>query len=312
MGKIERTLISALVLYVTLLLLVISAAVKEANDFSYSAAVNTATDLKYKIIAIFSTLIIGAFGVCIPIFGLDPHGIFFLCVRILSPTAIIATCFILLNHATESLTSYEPPWGDFPMTRAVATASSILTMVEVLALASMNRSHSETWWCIAVWGDKEEEKIHVDNSCKTLPCSLGFVVSSVIIGISLGATSSVSLIKPLIAATNLHQLSQGIYLGGRFSKAILEVKKTLVMVMVYSLTTPVGIGIGIGVAEIYKEYIPATLMLSGFSNAAAAGILNCMAIFVCCNQKAQRSLWLLIPCAYVFYSLLRCLFYRWA
>ncbi|CAA7028178.1 unnamed protein product [Microthlaspi erraticum] len=92
---------------------------------------------------------------------------------------------------------------------------------------------------------------------------------------------------------------------------MLEVKKTLVMVMVYSLTTPLGIGIGIGVAEIYKEYIPATLMLSGFSNAAAAGILSYMASFLCYNDKAQRSLKLLLPCPYVFCSLLKCLFYRW-
>ncbi|CAA7028187.1 unnamed protein product [Microthlaspi erraticum] len=311
MGKLEKTLISALVIYVTLLLLIVCAAVKEANDFSYSAAINTATDIKYKIIAIFSTLIVGAFGVCIPIFGLDPHGSFFLFVRILSPTAIFVTCFILLNHPTESLTSYEPPWGDFPMTTAVATASSILAMVEFFALASMNSSPSENWWFKAVGGDKEEEKIHVDNSCKNLPCSSGIVVNSVILGISLGTTSSVSLIKPLIAATTLHQLSQGIYLGGRFSKTMLEVKKTLVMVMVYSLTTPLGIGIGIGVAEIYKEKIPGTLMLSGFLKTAAAGILNYMAIVVGYNHKAQRSLKLLIPFAYVFCLLLKCLFYRW-
>ncbi|CAA7028179.1 unnamed protein product [Microthlaspi erraticum] len=85
--------------------------------------------------------------------------------RLSAPTSIFVTGFILFNHATESLESsfieVEPPWGDFPVTRA---AAEIFTMVEVFALASMNRSPSETWRCIVV-RDIEEEKIHVDNSC---------------------------------------------------------------------------------------------------------------------------------------------------
>ncbi|CAA7034897.1 unnamed protein product [Microthlaspi erraticum] len=56
----------------------------------------------------------------------------------------------------------------------------------------------------------------------------------------------------------------------------------------------VGIGIGIGLAKIYKENSLTTLMVSGFLNAAAAGILNYMAFFIAYHHKAQRGLKLLV------------------
>ena len=43
---------------------------------------------------------------------------------------------------------------------------------------------------------------------------LGIVVHSVIIGMSLGASESVSTIKPLVAALAFHQFFEGIGLGG--------------------------------------------------------------------------------------------------
>ena len=71
MSKLGNTLRSRLVIYLLVLPLLVSAAAEEENDVSCSVPVNSATALKYKIIAIFSTLIIGFFGVCLPIFGLD-------------------------------------------------------------------------------------------------------------------------------------------------------------------------------------------------------------------------------------------------
>ena len=48
------------------------------------------------------------------------------------------------------------------------------------------------------------------------------MVHSVIIGISLGVSPSVSTIKPLLAAITFHQLFEGFGLGGCISEVILN------------------------------------------------------------------------------------------
>lgn len=78
-----------------------------------------------------------------------------------------------------------------------------------------------------------------------------------------------------------------------------DLKKTLIMVIVFSLTTPVGIGIGIGVAEIYYKNGPTTLIVSGSLNAAAAGILLFMAGVTGYNLKPHSTLHMLKACGFV-------------
>ncbi|CAN6805541.1 unnamed protein product [Brassica oleracea] len=73
----------------------------------------------------------------------------------------------------------------------------------------------------------------------------GIVVYSIIVGIALGASSSVSTIKPFIGAITIHQLLEGFRPRRCISKAKFELKKILIMVILYSLTTLVGIGISI-------------------------------------------------------------------
>lgn len=307
---------SLIVVYLlALLVLTVSAAAEEGNDSGCSAAVNSATELKYKIVAIFSTLIFGVFGVCLPIFGLDGDGFFYACVRQFGAyVMLLASVVYILPDATASLTSScigdFQPWGDFPMTRVVARAAAILAMIESKSFASafMNRSHSENHN-----GDDD----HVDNSASqghsvsrqdhnkirlklvTQVLELGIVVHSVIIGIALGASPNLSTIKPLIPAITFHQLFQGVSLGGCISKVKFDLKKTLIMVIVFSLTTPVGIGIGIGVAEIYYKNGPTTLIVSGSLNAAAAGILLFMAGVTGYNLKPHSTLHMLKACGFV-------------
>ncbi|WZZ79368.1 hypothetical protein YC2023_099940 [Brassica napus] len=72
-----------------------------------------------------------------------------------------------------------------------------------------------------------------------------------------------------------------------------ELKKTLTMVIVFSLTAPVEIGIGIGIAEIYYKNGPTTLILSGFLHAAAAGMLLFMAGVTGYNLKPHSTLHML-------------------
>ncbi|CAH8337747.1 unnamed protein product [Eruca vesicaria subsp. sativa] len=128
----------------------------------------------------------------------------------------------------------------------------------------------------------------------------GIVVRSIIVGIALGASLNVSIIKPFIGAISVHQLLGGIRLGHCISKAKFELKKILIMVILISLTTPVGIRIGIGVVEIYKENGRTILMVSGCLNAAAAGILFYMATFRKYPVYTHSSVDMLLACFSVF------------
>ncbi|KAH0862175.1 hypothetical protein HID58_079386 [Brassica napus] len=163
MSKLGNTLRSRLVIYLLVLPLRVSAAAEEENDFSCSVPVNSATGLKYKIIAIFSTLIIGFFG------------------------------------------------GD---------------LIHV---------HNKT----------QHDHNNIRRKLLTHVLESGIVVYSIIVGIALGASSSVSTIKPFIGAITIHQLLEGFRPRRCISKAKFELKKILIMVILYSLTTLVGIGISI-------------------------------------------------------------------
>lgn len=149
--------------------------------------------------------------------------------NLVSPSVICLTCltspaFHILPDAIESLTSSclgdEPPWGDFPMVGVVAVAAVFLTMIESSASSSMKK-------CIAFENKDEENKngdqTHADprqldhNNIRrkllTNVLESGIVVHSIIVGTALGASSSVSIIKPFIGVITFHQLLEGIRLG---------------------------------------------------------------------------------------------------
>ncbi|BAS94501.1 Os05g0472400, partial [Oryza sativa Japonica Group] len=107
---------------------------------------------------------------------------------------------------------------------------------------------------------------------------LGIIVHSIIIGISLGASESPSTIRPLVAALTFHQFFEGIGLGGCIVQARFHLKSAVTMAIFFSLTTPVGIMIGIGISSAYNENSPTALIVEGILDAAAAGILNYMAL----------------------------------
>ncbi|CAH8337743.1 unnamed protein product [Eruca vesicaria subsp. sativa] len=98
MSKLGNTLLLALVIYFLVLPRLVSAEEDEENDSGCSVVVNSATTLTYKIVAIFSTLIVGVFGVCSPIFGLDLVEILF----VLSPypTCVIALIPLCPPHSS--------------------------------------------------------------------------------------------------------------------------------------------------------------------------------------------------------------------
>ncbi|EEE64060.1 hypothetical protein OsJ_18890 [Oryza sativa Japonica Group] len=57
-----------------------------------------------------------------------------------------------------------------------------------------------------------------------------------------------------------------------------HLKSAVTMAIFFSLTTPVGIMIGIGISSAYNENSPTALIVEGILDAAAAGILNYMAL----------------------------------
>ncbi|VAH20244.1 unnamed protein product [Triticum turgidum subsp. durum] len=120
--------------------------------------------------------------------------------------------------------------------------------------------------------------MHASIPFHTTVLELGIIVHSVIIGMSLGASQSASTIRPLVVALTFHQFFEGIGLGGCIVQAKFRLKSVLLMALFFSLTTPVGIVIGIGISSVYDENSPNTLIIQGILSAAAAGILNYMAL----------------------------------
>ncbi|XP_043702357.1 zinc transporter 1-like [Telopea speciosissima] len=280
--------------------------------------INKDEALKYKIGAIASILFGGAVGVCIPILGkrfsaLKPENDIFFIIKAFAAGVILSTGFIhILPDGFVKLTSpclNQNPWGNFPFAGFIAMLSAIGTlMVDTFATAYFNKSHFNQ--AKPVGSDEEngtEHSGHVhvhthathghshgssavaaadDSAASELirhrvisqVLELGIVVHSVIIGISLGASESPSVIRPLVAALTFHQFFEGMGLGGCITQAKFKTRAVVTMALFFSLTTPVGIAIGIGITNVYKENSPTALIIEGVFNAAAAGILIYMSL----------------------------------
>ncbi|THU68048.1 hypothetical protein C4D60_Mb05t31130 [Musa balbisiana] len=233
-----------------------------------------------KIVAIFSILVCGSIGVCIPILGkwipaLDPDRDAFFVIKSFAAGVILATAFIhILPDSFDSLTSsclHPDPWHNFPFAGFGAMIAAIGTlMVDTLATGYFSRPHNavtdETKTDIEIRPDVvHEENIHVHTRAHAHghPSSpqlirhrvisqvleLGIVVHSVIIGIALGASETPSTIKPLVVAISFHQFFEGVGLGGCA-----------------------------GLSSAYDENSPTALIVEGLLNSASAGILIYMSL----------------------------------
>jgi zinc transporter 1/2/3 len=79
---------------------------------------------------------------------------------------------------------------------------------------------------------------------------IGMAIHSMIIGITLGTTTSQSTLTTLSIAIIIHQLFEGIALGSSILKANIDsMLKIFTIILIYSITTPIGIFIGIGIKE---------------------------------------------------------------
>ena len=61
-------------------------------------------------------------------------------------------------------------------------------------------------------------------------------------------------------------------------QAKFKIKSMAMMILFFSLTTPVGIAIGFGISSVYNENSPITLIIEGYLNSIAAGILIYMTL----------------------------------
>ncbi|CAN6249649.1 unnamed protein product [Urochloa humidicola] len=264
--------------------------------------------LNLKIIAIFSILVSSAIGCAIPSLGrrfpaLRPETDLFFAVKAFAAGVILATAFVhILPDAFEKLGSpclVDGPWKKFPFAGLVAMLAAIATLVvDTIATSYFQRAHARS---AAAVGDLETPVhahgehghshgmtaliVNTDDGAQLIRhrvisqvLELGIIVHSVIIGMSLGASESPSTIRPLLAALTFHQFFEGIGLGGCIVQARFRLRSVVTMALFFSLTTPVGVAIGIGISSAYNENSPKALITEGVLTAAAAGILNYMAL----------------------------------
>ncbi|KAK9070153.1 hypothetical protein SSX86_010553 [Deinandra increscens subsp. villosa] len=253
--------------------------------------------LRFKLIAIASILVSGAFGVCIPQFGkvfesFSPESKVFLVVKFFASGVILATGFVhVLPDANESLESPclgDKSWGDFPLASFVAMLAAVAVMMVETAVTSLfNRSKC----CNKTAEHVGDEEKHANHSHATglsqgllrhrvisQVLEIGIIIHSVIIGISLGASVHPKIIKPLIVALSFHQMFEGMALGSCITEAKFKIGTVVTMLMFFSLTTPLGIAVGIGIANAYNKNSHAALIVEGILNASSAGILIYMAL----------------------------------
>ncbi|KAI4294952.1 hypothetical protein MLD38_040765 [Melastoma candidum] len=214
------------------------------------------------------------------------------------------------------------PWGNFPFTGFVAMMAAMGTlMVDTYATSYYTRRQLGKGAAVLV-GDEEQvvgagtelkvighvhgqaeahahghvhghgdahSHIHSSGPAELLRhkvisqvLELGIIVHSVIIGMSLGTSGSLSTIKPLMAALTFHQFFEGMGLGGCICQAKFGYRTVAIMAIFFSLTTPVGIAVGIGVSKSYKENSQTALVRNGrlqfWSNVSLLFGAGCMSL----------------------------------
>ncbi|KAL8150948.1 hypothetical protein V2J09_020756 [Rumex salicifolius] len=313
-NPINRTCLSTL--YVLLFAVTVSADCTCDPEDLENDPKNVTT--RYKIGALFLILVASGVGVAAPLVGkrvkaLSPDGDVFFMIKAFAAGVILATGFIhILPDSFEKLSSpclKGGAWEDFPFAGFVAMVAAIGTlMIESTATGYYRRVHFKGEKAVVGVDADVEHAGHVHmhthaahghshgdasvvgtaevagrlelirQRVTTQVLELGIMVHSVIIGVTLGTSGSLSTIKPLMAALCFHQFFEGMGLGGCIVQAKFKWRAVLAMATVFCLTTPLGLAIGIGITNIYKESSPTPLIVQGVFDSAASGILIYMAL----------------------------------
>ncbi|KAF8102916.1 hypothetical protein N665_0190s0033 [Sinapis alba] len=275
-----------------------STAPEECGSESANPCVNKAKALPLKIIAIVAILVASMIGVGAPLFSrnvpfLRPDGNIFTIVKCFASGIILGTGFMhVLPDSFEMLSSpclEDNPWHKFPFSGFLAMLSGLITLVIDSMATSIYTSKNAV-------GIVPHGHGHGPGNDVTLPTKdgdsaqllryrviamvleLGIIVHSVVIGLSLGATSDTCAIKGLIAALCFHQMFEGMGLGGCILQAEYTNLKKFLMAFFFAITTPFGIALGIALSTIYRDNSPSALITVGLLNACSAGLLIYMAL----------------------------------
>ncbi|TMW80234.1 hypothetical protein EJD97_022442, partial [Solanum chilense] len=210
--------------------------------------------------------------------ALSPERNLFVIVKAFAAGIILATGFMhVLPDSFDMLSSSclkEHPWHKFPFTGFVAMLSAIVTMaIDSIATSLYSKKHNGG--VVNPEGDQEMavagNHVHSHHHHGSLSTKdgldgkkllryrvleLGIIVHSIVIGLSLGASSNTCTIKGLVAALCFHQMFEGMGLGG----CILQ------------------IALGIALSTTYEENSPRALIIVGLLNASSAGLLIYMAL----------------------------------
>ncbi|KAF3333738.1 fe(2+) transport protein 1-like protein [Carex littledalei] len=269
--------------------------------------------LRLKVIAIAVILIASMMGVCLPLVtksvpALHPDRNLFVVVKAFASGVILATGYMhVLPDSFDDLRSpclADKPWHQFPFTTFIAMLAALLTlMVDSLMLTFYNRNKKGSSDVAVVSSENPATEIHGHGHCHggameivsndlegnkkvTLQrnrviaqvLELGIVVHSVVIGLGVGASQDVCMIRPLVAALCFHQFFEGMGLGGCILQAEYHLKMKSILAFFFSVTTPFGIALGIALSNIYRDGSPTALIVVGVLNAASAGLLNYTAL----------------------------------
>ncbi|XP_078150671.1 fe(2+) transport protein 1-like [Carex rostrata] len=269
--------------------------------------------LRLKVIAIFVILISSMIGVCLPLVTksipvLHPDRNLFVVVKAFASGVILATGYMhVLPDSFNNLQSpclADKPWHQFPFTAFIAMLAALLTLlVDSLMLTFYNREKKSSSDVAVISSESPATAIHGHSHCHggamevvshdlevnkkvalqrhrviAQVLELGIVVHSVVIGLGVGASQNVCMIRPLVAALCFHQLFEGMGLGGCILQAEYQLKMKSILAFFFSVTTPFGIALGIALANIYRDGSPTALIVVGVLNAASAGLLNYTAL----------------------------------
>ncbi|KAJ0247097.1 Fe(2+) transport protein 1 [Hirschfeldia incana] len=278
-----------------------STAPEDCASESANPCVNKAKALPLKVIAIAAILVASMIGVGAPLFSrnvpfLQPDGDIFTIVKCFASGIILGTGFMhVLPDSFEMLSSLclqENPWHKFPFSGFLAMLSGLITLVIDSMATSLYTSKHAAGIVPHGHGHGPGNDVTlptkdgipgVHNSCDIesllwLVLELGIIVHSVVIGLSLGATSDICTIKGLIAALCFHQMFEGMGLGGCILQAEYTNMKKFVMAFFFAITTPFGIALGIALSTVYRDNSPSALITVGLLDACSAGLLIYMAL----------------------------------
>ncbi|CAH2078506.1 unnamed protein product [Thlaspi arvense] len=279
-----------------------STAPEDCASESANPCVNKAKALPLKIIAIATILVASMIGVGAPLFSrsvpfLQPDGNIFTIVKCFASGIILGTGFMhVLPDSFEMLSSQclaEKPWHKFPFSGFLAMLAALVTLVidsmatslytskNAVGIVPHGHGHGPATVNDVTLPTKDDDSANAQllrYRVIAMVLELGIIVHSVVIGLSLGATSDTCTIKGLIAALCFHQMFEGMGLGGCILQAEYTNMKKFVMAFFFAVTTPFGIALGIALSTVYRDNSPTALVTVGLLNACSAGLLIYMAL----------------------------------